>query len=663
MVTETSPTRGSAELPPQLAPLLDALHPDQPLPERLDALENLARMHFDIPRLRRPAPLQEARLRALLGALKASPQYRERLQATVASILRETTAVALFSEAGIPNDRGLGSETVDRISRRVLPRPPDDENLERFVSRVFRTSRDCAWIEAAPVDLFVELGEVLGDVWKPIREAMSDAIALLTTRISALGLSVDLRERSDPMHVRDSPFFRMPHVPLEEMPMLILECRTQLARIHERLETTGVSVDVVYCIDTIRRMLLRIERMLPFLTQGSGGATDRAATARTLLAALTAGRINDESIRQLGRQNLGLLAKKIIERVGHTGEHYVTSSRREYWKMLGSAAGGGALTAFTVIGKFWAKWAHFAPFIDGLFAAGDYAGSFLLMQFLGFTLATKQPSMTAAALAATIKEAGKGKHQMDELVTLIQRIARSQFAAACGNVLAVIPVVILLDFLWVNAAGHHFLDEKSSQAAIDSFHPLHSGTIIFAAITGVLLWTSSLGAGWLENWVTYRRLPEAIRHHRLGKVLGRDRMNKIADFVTNHSAGIGGNVTLGFLLAMVPIFATFVGLPIEVRHITLSTGTLTFAGCTLGAGHVTIAACIGIAIIGIMNFGVSFALALAVAFRAKEVTQRERVGLALSVLRAFMRRPLRFFFPPKENVRESQPVMTVPPPH
>ena len=55
--------------------------------------------------------------------------------------------------------------------------------------------------------------------------------------------------------------------------------------------------------------------------------------------------------------------------------------------MLGSAAGGGALTAFTVIGKFWAKWAHFAPFIDGLFAAADYAGSFLIMQFVGFTLA------------------------------------------------------------------------------------------------------------------------------------------------------------------------------------------------------------------------------------------------------------------------------------
>jgi site-specific recombinase len=633
------------QLPTELAPLLQALDPAAPLAARLDALENLARLQFDIPRLRKPAPHQLARLQFLLQSLAGAPEVRERLRATLASVLRDTSAVALFSEAGIPSDRGLARETVERISRRVLPRPPDDENLERFVSRVFRRSRDCAWIAAAPLELFEQLGALFGAIWGPLFEAMSDAIALLTTRVSALGLSVDLRERGDQMHVRDSPFFRIPHVPLEQMPTVIIECRQQLGVIHKRLETTGVSVDVVYCIDAVRRMLLRIERMLPFLLHGSS-PTERASAARTLLGALTAGRIADESIRQLGKQNLGLLAKKVIERVGHTGEHYVTSTRREYFKMLASAAGGGALTAFTVIGKYWSKWAHFAPFIDGLLAAGDYAGSFVLMQFLGFTLATKQPSMTAAALASTIKEA-KGQHQLDDLVVLIARISRSQFAAAIGNVLTVIPVVFVLDLLWVATTGHHFLDAKSSVSAIESFDPLHSGTIFFATLTGVLLWLSSLGAGWLENWVTYRRLPEALRHHRLGRIVGYDRMAKVADFVTNHSAGIGGNVTLGFLLGMVPVFGAFFGLPLEVRHITLSTGTLTFAGCALGPSSISVSACIGIALIGILNFGISFALALAVAFRAREVTNRERVGLALSVLKAFLRHPVKFFYPPK----------------
>jgi site-specific recombinase len=649
MVTE--PKRAGGKPPSELFALLGALDPEGSLAKRLDTIEELARWVIEVPafkRLLRPAPLQLARLRQLIEVVQDDASLRAKLSATLGSVFRDTSAVHLFSEAGLPSDRGIATETIDRISRRILPRPPDDENLERLVSRVFRRQRDCAWIGDAPLELFMDLAAVLGDIWGPLRDAMADAVALLCTRVSALGLSADLRERSDAMMVRDSPFFRLPHVSLEEIPIVVLECRAQLNVIHKRLETTGVSVDVVYCIDAIRKMTVRIERMVTVIG-AAGTPADRIAEARNLLERLTAGRIADDSIRQLGRQNLGLLARKIIERVGHTGEHYVTASRKEYFKMFASAAGGGALTAITVIFKFLTKWQHFAPFIDGFLSAGNYAASFVAMQFLGFTLATKQPSMTAASLAATIREA-KGEHQLDELVALIARISRSQFAAACGNVLTVIPVALVIDQLWQLSSGHHFLDDKTAAASIASFHPLHTGTIFFAALTGVLLWMSSLGAGWLENWVTYRRLPDALRHHRMGaRVFGRRRMERLADFVVNHSAGIGGNCTLGFLLGMTPIVGLMFGLPIDVRHITLSTGSLAFAGSALGIHAITLGACIGIVIIGLMNFGVSFALALTVALRAREVTGRERVNLAGMVLRRFLRKPLQFFWPPKSG--------------
>jgi site-specific recombinase len=656
MVTDAQSKRAVAKPPSSdLLARLAALDPELTLARRLDSVEELARWVIEVPavkRLLRPAPLQLERLQQLIDVVKTDATLRRKLSATLGSIFRDTSAVHLFSEAGLPSDRGIATETIDRISRRILPRPPDDENLERLVSRIFRRPRDCAWIAAAPIEMFVELAELLGDIWGPLRDAVADAIALLCTRVSALGLSADLRERSEQMLVRDSPFFRLPHVPLEEIPLVVLECRKQLDVIHKRLETTGVSVDVVYCIDAIRKMTIRIERMVTVIT---GIPAQRVAESRILFDRLTTGRIADDSIRQLGRQNLGLLARKIIERVGHTGEHYVTSSRKEYFKMFTSAAGGGALTAITVIFKFLTKWQHFAPFIDGFLSAGNYAASFVAMQFLGFTLATKQPSMTAASLAATIRET-KGEHQLDELVSLIARISRSQFAAACGNVLTVIPVALIIDQLYMLSAGHHFLDEKTATASIASFHPLHTGTIFFAALTGVLLWMSSLGAGWLENWVTYRRLPDALRHHRWGaKVLGRRRMEKIADFVVNHSAGIGGNCTLGFLLGMTPIVGLMFGLPIDVRHITLSTGSLAFSTSALGIHALTAGACIGILVIGLMNFGVSFALALTVALRAREVTGRERLNLASMVLRAFLRKPLRFFWPPKPSTVPGRP--------
>jgi site-specific recombinase len=113
----------------------------------------------------------------------------------------------------------------------------------------------------------------------------------------------------------------------------------------------------------------------------------------------------------------------VIERAGRTGEHYVTSSRREYWRMLGSAAGGGVITAGTAIGRFLIKWGQFPLFVDGALSSLLYAGSFLLIQFLGFTLATKQPSMTAAALAGTIRDQA-GPDRLTDLVALIARISR-----------------------------------------------------------------------------------------------------------------------------------------------------------------------------------------------------------------------------------------------
>jgi site-specific recombinase len=634
----------------ELLALLGAVDPDNSLAKRLDTIEDLARWVIEVPamkRILRPAPLQIARLEQLIAVVRSEASLRNKLSATLGSIFRDTSAVHLFSEAGLPSDRGIATETIDRISRRILPRPPDDENLERLVSRIFRRSRDCAWIEAAPIELFLDLAAILGDIWGPLRDAMADAIALLCTRVSALGLSADLRERSDQMLVRDSPFFRLPHVPLEEIPLVILECRHQLEVIHKRLETTGVSVDVVYCTDAIRKMTVRIERMVTVLG-GRGSPLERTKEARTLLDRLTNGRIADDSIRQLGRQNFGLLARKVIERAGHSGEHYVTANRKEYFKMFGSAAGGGALTAITVIFKFLTKWQHFAPFIDAFINVGNYAGCFVAMQFLGFTLATKQPSMTAAKLAATIRET-KGEHQLDDLVALIARISRSQFAAACGNVLTVIPVALLIDQLWLLSSGHHFVDNDSAAASIASFHPLHTPLILFAAITGVLLWLSSIGAGWLENWVTYRRLPDAIRYHRTGaKVLGKARLDKIADGVVHHSAGVGGSVSLGFLLGMVPFLGVVLGLPISVAHITLSTGSLTFSTAALGAGALSPGPIIGIAIIGLLNFGVSFALALWIALRAREVTGRG-LNLGVMVFKRFLRHPLQFFYPPKSG--------------
>jgi site-specific recombinase len=635
--------------------LLARCNVDAPLAEQLVVIEQLGRFvvagRSISGELGHPAL---ARLELLVIALERIPAAQRRFQASLHAVLSATRAVKLFGEVGLPNNRGLLAETTDRLARRFLPEPPALHEMWMLAGRILRSRDDLEWLDPAADPLLHRLAAAGGTAWEPLRGSILDAISLIATRIAALGTTEAFRTRTPPGGIRESPLVRLTRVLPQKMPPLIEEARHHLEQVKMSLEDHGVSIDVVYSLDSIERGLARIELLLPFVN--GNDALEPTDQIRALVAAVGRGLVGGRSFLSLLSDNLRLLARKVIERAGRTGEHYVTSSRREYWKMLASAAGGGVLTCGTAVGKFLVKWGHWPLFIDGVLSSVVYAGSFVVMQLLGFTLATKQPSMTAAALAGTIRDRS-GPGRLDALVRLIARIARSQFAAAVGNISAVIATALGFDLVWQRMTGGSFLDQASAKAVIGSFHPFGSATIFYAALTGVLLWLSSLVAGGFENWVVYHRLPEAIEYHRLGKRVGKQRTAKLARFLERQAAGFGGSVALGTLLGMMPVLGTFFGLPLDVRHVTLSAGSLTLAMASIGLDGAGwgpfLWASLGIAIIGLLNFGVSFALALVVALRARDVPRGESRTLPGAVLRQFRRKPLVFFYPPQDEPGEA----------
>ncbi len=644
-----------AKASPLLRVLLAKLKPNASLEDQRTAIEQLGRFVVAGPAVPGTAGGDAlARLEMLVVSLERIPGARKRFQATLHSALSQMRGIKLFGEIGLPNDRGLWAETTDRLARKFLPEAPQPHELWMLAGKIIRKIDDLKWLGPAADPILHRLAEVGGDAWDPLRSSMMDAISLLTTRIAAIGMSEAFRARALETGVRESPLFHLTRAKPADMPALIEASRQHLAHVKQALEDTGVSIDVVYSLDSIERGLNRLELLLPFID--SSDALEPTYEIRAVVAAVGRGLVGGRSFTQLMADNLRLLARKVIERAGRTGEHYVTSSRNEYFKMMTSAMGGGFLTLGTAVLKFFVKWGEFSPFLDGLLSSVVYAGSFVLMQLVGFTLATKQPSMTAAALAGTIRERS-GPGRLDELVPLIARIARSQFAAAVGNVSAAIVTSLIFDFLYSQATGHSFLDEATAIKTVKSFNPnpFVSGTILYGFLTGILLWTSSLFAGWFENWVVYRRLPEAIRHHRWSKRFGAARMDRWARFLEQQAAGFGGSVALGVLLAFFPIFGKFFGLPLDVRHITLSTCGLTLSTSSatiegLGTGPF-VWACLGIVVIGLLNFGVSFTLALIVALRARDVPRGERAALPGAVFHRFLRKPFEFFYPPKDSKR------------
>ncbi|MCP3102206.1 site-specific recombinase [Myxococcus sp. K15C18031901] len=611
----------------------------------------------------------DSRLALMVRVLEGEPALRAGLTHLVSAVCDGSRGLKLFSQVGLPAGQGFLSEASDRLARALLPAPPEPTKLSELLPRLFPSQEDAAWLAALSPALLAKLAQLVGEPRPPavlpatrVRADLLDALLLLAVQTAALGLTEDVRDRDPETSFRASPFLRLrltcdavlardaaPDT-LRDVGTCVGDCRRVVASVSQHLESAGVSVDLVYRLERIRRGLERIEAICRVLGAPRGEPRWREALA--LLSDLLRRAHADRSVLELVRRNVRMLARKIIERAGHSGEHYITTTAAEFHRMVESAAGGGLVTAVAVTLKFAIAAVALAPFFAWLATGLNYAVAFVLIQAFGFTLATKQPSVTAATLAGAVSEGARGE-RLSSLVELIPRITRSQLAAFAGNLGCVAPAVVLIALGWQALTDHAFLSEAKAQSTVASLHPWRSPTAAYAALTGVLLWASSVAGGWLENFVVYRRLPEALAHHRaLRHVLGDAGARRLAQGLLHAASGLGANVTLGFLLGLVSVLGRFIGLPLDVRHVTFALGQLAMAGWTLGADGVLrpefLAALGGVALTGLLNFTVSFSLALGVAARARDVPSGEALPFLRAVAARFLSAPRSFLLPPRD---------------
>lgn len=115
-------------------------------------------------------------------------------------------------------------------------------------------------------------------------------------------------------------------------------------------------------------------------------------------------------------------------------------------------------------------------------------------------------------------------------------------------------------------------------------------------------------------------------------------------------AGIISNLWFGVFMGTTASIGLFIGLNLDIRHITFAGGNLAL-GLYGGDFDIPISMIIwgifGIGIIGLINFLVSFTLSLSLAFRSRSIPLLELRLVALSIWRFFRERPSAFFFPPK----------------
>jgi site-specific recombinase len=612
--------------------------------------------------------------------LEEDPDLCGRFQQAWRSVLGTLDSVSFFAETGIPAQHALLPETTRRVFQRLLPSAREDTDTARLFAAVFASSRAAQRFVELESTLFTRLTTILWDpqglaAFSQLRDCLHQALCLLAARVAGRGTTAAVRQRSTTQQVEESPFYRLvfatekfvrpgdsepPSRRHESWMNAIYACRGELALVRIHMEDAGVSTALVFDLSTMDAALDRMEMLAATLVEHT---SKPSLAARQLLNTLVCGLLEDTRISALIRQNLNLLARKTVERTGESGEHYIAHSRKEYWLMWRAALGGGILTVFTAAIKLHIIATKWPPFIEGTLVGTNYAISFLLLQIFGLALATKQPSMTAATLADIIRH-NRGASRRDKIADFASSISRTQLAAALGNIIAVSAGAVVFNFIWHSVFGAQYVQADQAEKVYRSLRPIASGTIIFAALTGILLWLAALIGGWCENFAVFNRIPEAIAQHPLGHRIGAHRMQSIADWYEHNVAAWSTSIALGYLMGFTPEIAKFFGLPLDVRHVTLNTGMFAFAAASFGFSAFRqfwlYSAVGGIAIMFVLNLGVSFAIASYVALRAYDVGREERISLLKYVLRQIAQSPSRFLYPVEPRPAAALPVPETP---
>lgn len=618
----------------------------------------------------RKSPAQAAaRLGLLVDALLARPEMTQAWQNWWQGFVTDADATPLLADLGFASRAAFISDLGHRLRMKLLPSTPDTRDLGALFLFLKPESFDVQWLQALDEHTLSGLTRlVLPDAPTQappaLQASLMDALTYCVGQVNATGHSAEIRTRMASRHENTRPFhdlpmaleaFRQalqrfgPHSPecqaaAQGLKGQLDDCRHAAYTVYSHLQEHGISVGIVFRLRQLRHLVIRCKHLLEALLTHAP-----VPAMLALLAHLAQVSHDSRSIGSLWAANSHMLAEKVAQRSAESGEHYITRNRAEYRRMLGKALGGGAVIGLTTWAKFAIAALALSPFWAGLAAGTNYALSFVVVMLLHWTVATKQPAVTAPAMAAKLKHIDHNDG-VEGFVDEVAHLFRSQIAAILGNLLAVVPVVLLICVALSRLGLGSMANETEAWYVLSSVSLL-GPTALFAAFTGVLLFASSIIAGWVENAFVLHRLDSALRYHpRLRRWIGVRGATRLSLYLQHHISGLAANISLGLMLGLVPVIALFFGLGLDVRHVTLTAGQMAAAVFTLGLPALSTPAfgwaLAGLLVIGPLNLGVSFYLAFRVALTSQSVSVNNRSRIRQIIWHRIRTQPLSFLRPP-----------------
>lgn len=577
----------------------------------------------------------------------------------------------LLSKSGIPKTSSISSEIFSRIGQKILPEIQSNDDFSVLIDEVFHRSYDYKWVEIVPHDIWSELFRWIDfddvvDV-ESRKNRFIKSILMLSYKISAQGFDETLMDITNDEELI-SPFAEQnkecvtfieflqsnPEADANgaaaQFVVMLNQCLSSIRQKFKQQFKTGAGVEYTIKLNRLQLEIERLKFLISFFDK-----TQRLSQAETvdLFKSIIYYENTGDSFLSFLNDNINTLSYRISIHKSETGEHYITNNRKEYFKFFKSACGGGFFAGIMAILKLIIHHLHLPLFQQHFIYSLNYAAGFVGIQATHTTLATKQPAMTASALAGELDKKKNTKEKFNEISIIIAKVWRSQFVAFAGNLLIAFPFAYLLAILYHLITGHKIAEGAEAQMLLDEQNFTRYPVIIYASFTGFFLFLSGIISGYFDNNVQFRKIPERLENHPLlVRIFGKKNTKKIGAYSRHNLGGLAGNVFLGFFLGFAGFFGKIFGLPFDIRHITISTGH--FAIGAYGLDNQVeifdlINTVIGIVLIGFMNFSVSFGLAFYVALRARRVKIFDYRKILSTTLRYFLKHPFDFIYPPKNE--------------
>ena len=537
-----------------------------------------------------------------------------------------------------------------------------------------------------------------------------DAIRTLSCRICALGLEPLLVHSYSQIEDFDSPFLMQnievnayldayarhldgvmdrPDDPRHLLVMLD-QCDEVVAKIRRNSLSVGTSVALTYVLVAITQSIARLRKLL-FLVDTSEAAepptvtaplaldapgspdspgysgtllpatvaqpaqphvSERRAAALALAQELIEAHNTKYQVGGLFRENIHLLARNVTENASRTGEHYIAESRAGLRRMFGASAGAGFIVGFMAMFKILLGYLRAAPLVESFLFSMNYSLGFMLVHMLHWTIATKQPAMTAQRIAAGLHSRDGRGIDFDSMAELVNKVFRTQIVSVLGNVVVAFPTALVIAIAVQQMTGHHLVNVEKAHHLLHDIDPFHTPALFYAAIAGVWLFVAGLISGYYDNKALYTRMGLRVRQLRwLRWLLGAERRDRVSVYIENNLGGLMGNFFFGILLGTTGTVGYLLGLPLDIRHVTFSTANFATALVALDyqmSWQMIANAAAGVALIGAVNLLVSFNLALWVALRARNIRFTRSILLMRALGRRFLHAPLDFLFGPRD---------------